>query len=98
MTILEALQSLTEYENTNLFSKVLADNGLVSTDTYVSSSHKDKIDAAKADLYEAMAGLPEFRDGNSSTKWNSTMLISEARMIRNRLGIRTPKITGKAIW
>jgi len=38
MTILEALQSLTEYENTNLFSKVLADNGLVSTDTYVSSS------------------------------------------------------------
>lgn len=98
MTILQALQSLTEYENSTLFSKVLVDNNLNPDDEYVSTSHKDKVDSARADLYDAMAVLPEFKDGNSSTSWDSSSLKSEARSIRRRLGIDKVKITGKVLW
>jgi len=98
MTILQALQSLTEYENDNLLSKVLADNGLTPSDTYASLSHKNKVASASADLYEAMAALPEFKDGNSATKWTAKILLSQARQIRKTLGIKHATISGKAIW
>jgi len=98
MTILQALQSLAEYDNDNLLAKVLADNSLTPADTYVSATHKNKVYSAVADLYDAMAVLPEFKDGSSTNKWDSKALRAEANSIRRRIGIGKATISGASIW
>lgn len=98
MTVLEAIQSLAEYKNDILLSKVLLDIGLNETDTYDPDIHKNKVTLACADLYDTLAVHPELREGNFSIKYNAKQLKAMARKIRADLGIRTAKITGKPIW
>ena len=98
MTILQALQSLAEYENTNLLSKVLADIGLTGSVTYVSSTHRAKVDLACADLYDHLSVHPELREGKFAIKYNAGALRSMAKTLRKKHGIKTPTITGDSKW
>lgn len=98
MTILQALQSLAEYDNTNLLSKVLADIGLTGSDDYVSATHKAKVDLACADMYDHLSVHPEFREGKFAIKFSASALRSMATKLRKKHGIRTPSITGTSKW
>ena len=100
MTILEALQSLAEYKNDNLLSKVISDMGLTATSTYVPSEHRVKVDLACADLYETLAAHPDFTEGKYSVKYNAGTLLSLARQLRSKHGINSsnPTTNGKSIW
>jgi len=98
VTTLQALQSLTEYENENLLSKAIADIGLLGTETYVSVTHKEDIDMASASIYETLANHPELREGSYTIKYNSVQLMAMARKIRSRYHMKKATISGKPIW
>lgn len=99
MTILEALQAIAEYSNESLLGKVLIDNNLDPVATYDPSYHKDAVNLAAADAYEVMATYPEFKQGNSYSKWDSKSLLQASRNIRRSLGLlKGAKIKGTPIW
>jgi len=98
VTILQSLQSLAEYENDNLLSKVLADNGLTGSETYVSATHKAKVDLACADLYDHLSVHPELRESKFAIKFNASALRLMAKTLRKKHGIKTPTITGDSKW
>ncbi len=85
MTKLQALQSLVEYNNTNLFEKVLTDNGITGSATYTAANKKE-IDLALADVLNMMASLPEFKEGSHSVKYNSRELLEWRRRILKSYG------------
>jgi hypothetical protein len=97
MTKLEALQSLVEYDNTNLFTKALLDNGITPTATYASSDKKE-IDLALCDVLLAMARLPEFKEGSHSVKYNSKQLLNWRDSILQEYGKASGyRINGRSI-
>jgi len=98
MTILEALTSLTEYDNDNLLSKVLLDCELTGTDTYVSDTHKAKLDLCAADIYEHIATQPDFSESKLSIKYDKKSLLIMARKLRKKHGVQTANISGKSRW
>ena len=98
MTVLQALQSLTEYENDNLLSKALADVGLSSTDTYEPDSHRVKVDLAGAEVYEHLAAHPELNEGKFKLKYNAGVLLSLAKKLRRKHGIEAATISGGSVW
>jgi len=109
MTILAALQALTEYrDNTNLFTKTLLDHGLTDpTTTYVYATHAQNVDLALADVYQVLAGSPDMREGRFAQKYNSTALLKMRRALYNKWGLELPEdsmdsytqpsVTGKPI-
>lgn len=85
MTKLQAIQSLVEYSNDNLFMKVLTDHGITSSATYTSSDQQE-IDLALCDILLAMARLPEFKEGSHSVKYNSGQLLAWRKDILKTYG------------
>lgn len=92
MTNLEALRSTIEYQNDDLFGKVLIDNGLNAEAEYTSGSKKN-IDLALADVYLYLATHPEEREGAWSVKYDTARLRAARREIYNRHGLTPPEIT-----
>ncbi len=92
MTIKEALQAESEYDNTNLIDKILLDvlpTGITGSTTYVSATHKDYVSEATAYLLRAAARSPEFREGSRFIKYSTKDLFREAKRILVALGIET---------
>lgn len=80
MTILEALQAVTEYSNTNLLEKILLDLDLVSTATYSSDDYED-VELASAYVFRQAALAPDFTEGGLHIKWSAAQLNAEANRI-----------------
>ena len=98
MTILEAIQSLTEYENDNLLSKVLSDFSLTGSDAYVSSTHEAKVDLCAASIFDYLALHPEFREGKLSLKYDAKSLFAMAKKLRQKHGMEKANISGVSRW
>lgn len=92
MTISEALQASIEYQNANLFAKVLTDRGLTGTATY-SAEHKQAVDLALADIYLYLATHPEAREGAWAVKYDTSRLLAARREIYNLHGLTPPEAT-----
>lgn len=92
MTILDALKSMVDYTNDNLFAKVITDNGLNAGTTYT-VAYKQDVDLALADVYLHMAALPEFKQGSYSVKYNSTQLLGLRRDILRKYNLDDDEIT-----
>ncbi len=92
MTNLEALKSLTEYrgENDNLFEKAMLDNGVTSGDTYVATDERI-IDLTLADIYLALIGHPEMKDGRWGVKYSREALLQLRRDIYSKWEIELPE-------
>jgi hypothetical protein len=86
MTRLEALQSLVEYENTNLLAKVLIDMDVVSTATYTSADAED-IELASAYVYQTLAMSPDYSEGSLRIGWDRPRLKTEASRIFAKYGV-----------
>ena len=106
MTNLEALQSLTEYENEKLFAKVLLDHNIEGSEEYT-SDNEQALDICLADIYMYLASHPDFRDGNSSVTWSHKELLSMRRALYDRhgldlpehsRGVNRPSIDGTTVW
>ena len=97
MTLLEALQSLTEYENDNLLAKTLIDHGLVAASTYAKKDRED-IDKCAADVFFYLAGHPEFREGSKLEKYDGNQLRSMARALLGKWDAEKATIDGTSLW
>lgn len=86
MTRLEALKAMVEYENDNLFEKVLTDHGIDGSAAYTTQA-KRELDLALADILEYMAALPDFREGSLSTKYSAAGLIAWRKRLLVRYGL-----------
>lgn len=90
MTILSALEALTEYRNSNLFEKVLTDNGLVSSGTYA-PSNAQAVDLCFADILLYLATHPDITDGGTTIKYTATELMSQRSRIYKKWGLSLPE-------
>lgn len=93
MTILEALQSMLEYENDDLLTKALLDNGVTSTSATYSAADEQKIDLAAADVYFALCSHPNFKEGSRFIDYSKGTLISMRREILRKWNL-LPKTIG----
>ena len=80
MNILEALQSMLEYENDNLLAKALLDRGGTATATY-SSADQQTVELAAADIYLILCNYPNFREGSKYVDYSKGALMSLRREI-----------------
>jgi hypothetical protein len=78
MTVLQALQAMLEYENDNLLSKALTDNGATATATY-SAADEQAVDMAAADIYLVLLNHPDFREGSKYVNYSKGALMSLRR-------------------
>jgi len=97
MTNLEALQSLVDYSNSNLFSKVLTDHGITGSATYT-SANQESIDLALADVYLYMASLPEYKEGSQSEKYDAKTLLALRKRLLQKYNEEDSNISGVEIW
>ena len=97
MTLLEALQSLTEYENDNLLAKTLIDHDLTASDTYEKADEED-IDKCAASVFFFLAGHPEFKEGSKFIKYNGNQLRSMAQELLNKWDAQEATIDGTSLW
>jgi hypothetical protein len=66
MTNLEALNSIITFDiNPDLLTKTLIDNGIVTSDTYVSANH-DSIELCSAFIYKILVTAPNNSQGSYS--------------------------------
>jgi hypothetical protein len=87
MTNLEALQStVSGYQlATNVFTRILTDRAITSTDTYIGTSQAFQL--ATADVYIAVATMVNVSEGGFSVSVNDREnLISMANSIYQRYG------------
>ena len=87
MTNLEALQStVSGYQmDTNVFTRILTDRGITSTDTYTAISQAFQL--ATADVYIVVATMVNVSEGGFSISVNDREnLISMANSIYQRYG------------
>lgn len=97
MKILEALQSLTEYENDNLLAKTLIDHDLTSTDTYAKTDEED-VDKCAASIFFFLAGHPEFKEGSRYEKYDGNQLRSMAQELLSKYDAQEATIDGTSLW
>lgn len=90
MTNKQALESLTEYRNDNLFEKCLTEQGLTTSGTY-SSANATAVDYALADVYLALANHPDFTEGELSVKYKPQWCIAMRRALYQRHGTLPPE-------
>ncbi len=82
MTVLQALQSMLEYENDNLLTKVLLDRGVSTTSaTYTKAAHEKIVDLAAADIYLVLINHPNFSEGSKTIDFKPGALMA----LRNEL-------------
>jgi hypothetical protein len=107
MTILEALQSMTEYENDNLLAKALIDRGVSDPSATYTAADQQSVELSAADVYLALVAHPEFREGSRYENYAKGALMSLRREILRKWGatgdtINTPGIgdiyTNPAVW
>ena len=96
MTTLEALKATIEfsYTNDNLFTKVLADNGLAGTETY-STDYERLVDLACADVYLYLASHPDYKEGGQSVTYSKKALLNARKLLYRKYGIDPPELTNK---
>lgn len=82
MTILEAIQANPVFSDVseNTLNTVLIGRSLDGSAEYTESSLKD-VELASADLYLLIAITPEFKEGQLSIKYDSTVLKDRAKNI-----------------
>jgi hypothetical protein len=97
MTLLEALQSTTEYENDNLLAKILIDHDLTSTDIYEKADRED-IDKCAAGVFFFLAGHPEFKEGSKLIKYDGNQLRSMAQKLLSKYDAEDATIDGTSLW
>ena len=81
MTILAALQAMLEYENDNLLTKALLDNGVSSTGTTYTAGYERIVDLAAADIYLVLCNHPNFKEGSKFIDYSKGALLA----LRNEL-------------
>jgi hypothetical protein len=82
MTVLQALQSMLEYENDNLLTKALLDRGVSTTSaTYVKATHEKIVDLAATDIYLVLINHPNFVEGSKTVDFKPGALMA----LRNEL-------------
>ena len=81
MTVLQALQAMLEYENDNLLTKALLDQGISSTGTTYSLTHQKAVELAAADIYLILLNHPNFREGSKYVDYSGGKLLA----LRNEL-------------
>jgi len=96
MTNLEALKSMIEfgYSNDNLFTKILTDNDVTSSDTYTSDDQKS-LDMCLADLYLYLAQHPDLREGGLGLKWTPEALLRARRLLFAKHGLQAPEMSSR---
>ena len=103
MTNLEALQSLVEYTNSNLFTKVLLDNGITGSATYAATEAQG-IDLSLADIYLYLAQHPDLTEGKFHVKYDPVYCMSARADLYSKWGLTLPevsngsKMSGTKIW
>jgi len=105
MTNLEALGSLTEYENTNLFTKILLDHNIDATETYT-SSNAFAIDLALIDICKYLLTHPNIKEGNMTITYSPGALNAMIRSLidKNWADMSTAEkeqyanVSGANIW
>lgn len=85
MTVLEAIQANPILVNVpvNYIESLMIGRSIDGTANYTESSLKD-VELVSADLYAALATLPEFREGQLSIKYDSSVLKSRAMSLYNK--------------
>lgn len=96
MTNLEALQSLTEYSNVNLFTKILLDRGVTGSGTYVAANAQD-IDMCYADVLLYLAQHPDIKDGSTSIKYTPGACIAARARLYTKWGLALPGNEGPSM-
>ena len=94
MTNLEALQSMTEFSDANLFAKVMTDRGVNPAGTY-SAAQAQAIDLCLADVYLALASKPSVSEGGFSEQWNPERLLELRRKLYDKWGLALPETTNE---
>ena len=94
MTNLEALQSLLEYTNNNLFEKVMSDRDITGSDIYTS---EESIDLCCADICLYLLSHPEFKEGLQTTKYSQSSLLTLRRKLLKKHGLSEPGFM-EAVW
>lgn len=97
MTNIQALESLTEYRNDNLFAKVLTDRGVTSSGTYSAENEQD-IDMCFADVLLYLATHPNISEGSLSMQYTPGALMAQRKSLFAKWGLvppETPKATAK---
>ncbi|HUV00439.1 MAG TPA: DUF6706 family protein [Bacteroidales bacterium] len=102
MTNLEALQAVLPgigEVTDNLYTKVLLDRDVASSDVY-DDSVKDTIDLCSADLMVILLRLPDIQEGGLAIRYDRGYMRSQAQEIYSRLGTDSEKATidGTSKW
>lgn len=92
MTNLEALQSMTEYSNANLFTKTMTDRGVSPSGSY-GAGNAQVLDLCLADIYLYLATHPEIREGALSVAWTPERLMAARRDLYTKWGLALPEST-----
>jgi len=96
MTRLAALQSLIEFSNSDLFTKVLLDRGIDGTLTYTAADEMD-IDLCLAEVCLRLSVHPDITDGNTSIKYTPESLLAMRSRLYDKWGLTPPEGSGPAI-
>jgi hypothetical protein len=85
MTVLEAIKANPILVNVpvNYIESVMISRSVSGSADYTESSLKD-VELVSADLYAAIATLPEFKEGQLSLKYDSGILKSRALALYNK--------------
>jgi hypothetical protein len=94
MTNLEALQSMVEYDNDNLFSKVLTDRGVTASAEYGGTSTEQmNLDLALADIYLYLQRHPKIAEGSLSVEYTPEFLQAGRKALYDKWGAALPEAT-----
>lgn len=91
ITNLQALKSGVEYENDNLFEKVLIDHGLTGDAVYT-AANESGVDLALADVYLYLASHPEIKEGKFGMAVDADMLLNLRKRLYDKWGVALPEI------
>jgi len=102
VTILQAFKSAIEFEynNDNLFTKILLDNALDGSGTYAATDEQS-VDMCLADLYQYLTVHPDFKEGGTSQTWSKKALRTSRDELYRKWGLTPPstnKVKGAQIW
>jgi len=86
ITNLEALQSMVNLDLPNLHEKVLTDQGITGSDTYL-QENKDSIELCAAYVYKVEITHPDFSEGKLRIAVNKDALIQIMNNIFRKNGL-----------
>jgi len=105
MTMLEALQSMLEYENNNLLAKALIDNGVSNSSATYTAADEKTIDLAAADIYLVLCNHPNFKEGSKYIDYSKGALMAlRAELLKKwsvqptTISVPLDSVSGRALW